>query len=59
MQTMKGWYNTANIMIDTIEETAKEQIQGFLDHPAFADTYIAIMPDCHAGKGAVVGFAEV
>jgi RNA-splicing ligase RtcB len=53
---MKGRYNTANIMIDTIEETAKEQIQGFLNHPAFADTYIAVMPDCHAGKGAVVGF---
>lgn len=56
MQTMKGRYNTANVMIDTIDETTKEQIQGFLNHPAFSDTYIAIMPDCHAGKGAVIGF---
>jgi RNA-splicing ligase RtcB len=53
---MKGRYNTANVMIDTIDETTKEQIQGFLNHPAFSDTYIAIMPDCHAGKGAVIGF---
>jgi hypothetical protein len=53
---MKGKYNFANIMIDEIDEATKEQIQTFLNHPAFADTYIAIMPDCHAGKGAVVGF---
>jgi RNA-splicing ligase RtcB len=43
-------------MIDSIDDSTKEQIQGFLNHPAFANTHIAIMPDCHAGKGAVVGF---
>ena len=53
---MQGKYNVANIMIDEIDETTKAQIQGFLNHPAFANTYISIMPDCHAGKGAVVGF---
>ena len=56
MITMKGKYNTANIMIDVIDDATKEQIQGFLNHPAFGNTYIAIMPDCHAGAGAVVGF---
>lgn len=56
MLTMKGKYNFAHIMIDDIDETTKEQIQTFLNHPAFANTHIAIMPDCHAGKGAVVGF---
>jgi RNA-splicing ligase RtcB len=56
MQTMKGKYNSANIMIDEIDDTTREQIQGFLNHPAFANTYISIMPDCHAGKGAVIGF---
>jgi len=56
MFVMKGKYNFAHIMIDAIDETTKEQIQGFLNHPAFANTHIAIMPDCHAGKGAVVGF---
>jgi RNA-splicing ligase RtcB len=53
---MKGKYNIANIMIDSIDEATKEQIQGFLNHPAFGNTYIAIMPDVHAGAGAVVGF---
>lgn len=56
MLTMQGRYNTAHIMIDAIDETTRAQIQGFLDHPAFEGSYIAIMPDCHAGKGAVIGF---
>ena len=43
-------------MIDQIDDTTRLQIQRMLDHPAFAKTYIAIMPDCHAGKGAVIGF---
>ncbi len=55
MFTMKGRYNTADIMIDTIDDTTRVQIQGFLDHPAFSDSKIVIMPDCHAGKGAVIG----
>lgn len=56
MITYTGKYNSANIMIDDVEETAATQIRTFLDHPAFAKTYIAIMPDCHAGAGAVIGF---
>jgi tRNA-splicing ligase RtcB len=56
MITMKGQFNSANIMIDDIDETTKEQIQKFLNHPAFGNTYISIMPDCHAGNGVVVGF---
>lgn len=56
MLILKGQYNSAHIMIDEIDETTRQQIQRMLDHPAFANTYIAIMPDCHAGKGAVIGF---
>lgn len=56
MITMNGKYNSANIMIDVIDETTKEQIQNFLNNPAFANTYIAIMPDCHAGSGSCIGF---
>lgn len=55
MITLKGKYNSANVMIDSIDSTTKEQIHSFLNHPAFTNTYIAVMPDCHAGKGAVVG----
>lgn len=55
MITMKGKYNSANILIDNIDDTTREQIQEFLNHPAFANSYIAIMPDCHKGIGAVIG----
>jgi RNA-splicing ligase RtcB len=56
MITYKGKYNSANVMLDEVEETTEQQIRGFLNHPAFAHTYIAIMPDCHAGAGAVIGY---
>lgn len=56
MITIKGKYNFANVMIDEIDETTRNQIQEFVNHPAFANTYIAIQSDCHAGKGAVIGF---
>ena len=46
MFTMQGRYNTASVMIDSIDETTYAQILTFLNHPAFADTRIAIMPDC-------------
>ncbi len=56
MITLKGKYNSANIMIDELDQETISQIYSFLNHPAFAHTYIAIMPDCHAGAGAVIGF---
>lgn len=56
MITMKGRYNSANIMIDEIDQTTKDQIQGMLNCPVFSKSYIAIMPDCHAGAGSVIGF---
>ncbi len=56
MQIINGKYNSANVMIDTIDDITKVQIKGFLNNPAFVDSYIAIMPDCHVGKGAVIGF---
>ena len=56
MITLKGKYNSANIMIDNLDQETVNQINTFLDHPAFAGTYIAIMPDTHAGAGAVIGF---
>jgi len=56
MLTYRGKYNSANVMIDDVEQETVSQIYSFLNHPAFAKTYIAIMPDCHAGAGAVIGF---
>ena len=58
MFVMKGKYNIAKIYLDEvdIDESTKVQVQTFLNHPALSHSNIAIMPDCHAGKGAVVGF---
>lgn len=43
-------------MIDEVEQQVLDQVQNILDDPQFADTKIAIMPDCHAGAGAVIGY---
>ena len=56
MQIIEGTYNKASVMIDSIDSETEKQIQTFLNHKAFEGTNIAIMPDCHAGKGAVIGF---
>jgi len=52
---MVGKYTKAKIMIDNVDETTLSQIVSFLNNPAFTNP-VAIMPDCHAGKGAVIGF---
>lgn len=43
-------------MIDVLDDTTRLQIQGFLNDPSFHGSYIAIMPDCHAGAGSCIGF---
>jgi tRNA-splicing ligase RtcB (3'-phosphate/5'-hydroxy nucleic acid ligase) len=54
--TYTGRFATAHVMIDQIDESTVQQIYAFLNHPAFEGAKIRIMPDCHAGKGACVGF---
>ncbi len=56
MFTLEGRYNSAIVMTDVIDEETLEQIRNFLNHPAFAGGRIVIMPDTHAGVGAVIGF---
>lgn len=51
----KGDSTTALVMTDAFDETCAEQIEEIVDHEAFRNN-IAIMPDCHAGAGAVIGF---
>jgi RNA-splicing ligase RtcB len=55
MFTIDGKYTKALITIDSIEDTTLKQIYSMASHPA-ATNPIAIMPDCHAGKGCCVGF---
>jgi RNA-splicing ligase RtcB len=56
MLVYKGKYNVAKVYIDVIDPETVSQIYSFLNHPAFANTSIRIMPDTHAGKGSVIGF---
>ena len=58
MFIIKGKYNSAHVMIDGVEETCIKQIQEFCNNEAFEGGRIAIMPDCHAGKGSCIGFTQ-
>ena len=51
-----GKYNKARVMIDNVDGDTISQIYNILNNPAFGETDIAIMPDCHVGSGVVVGF---
>ncbi len=59
MFQMQGRYNHANVMLPDksyLDDVTKDQIQNFLNHPAFNDSLISIMPDTHKGVGTVIGF---
>jgi tRNA-splicing ligase RtcB len=55
MLEYKGKYGKAKVMIDDIDQATVSQIYEFLNHEAFTNS-VAIMPDTHAGNGAVIGF---
>jgi tRNA-splicing ligase RtcB (3'-phosphate/5'-hydroxy nucleic acid ligase) len=52
---LQGKYGKAFVTVDDAEPECISQIYLFLNHPAFTEP-IAIMPDTHAGNGAVIGF---
>lgn len=56
MIEIKGKYNTAKVFIDTVEDSAKEQIQTLCDQSFTENCKIRIMPDVHSGAGCVIGF---
>jgi RNA-splicing ligase RtcB len=57
MKILQGKYNFAKVFTDNLEEVTEKQIISMLNHPVFGGKkQIRIMPDCHAGKGSVVGF---
>lgn len=53
---VKGKYNSAIVMTDQIEEECVGQLVTLCSQEIFKDSQIRIMPDCHTGKGCVVGF---
>ena len=55
MQHFQGKHAYCRVMIDNIDAETQKQIYSFLNHPSFKGSKIRIMPDCHAGAGAVIG----
>lgn len=55
MLQIPGKYTTATIFTNNVEKECINQIYTMVNHPAFTEP-MAIMPDCHAGKGSVIGF---
>lgn len=55
MFEIQGKYTKATILADTVEDKCIDQIYNMVNHPAFTEP-VAIMPDCHAGMGSVIGF---
>lgn len=55
MFEIKGKYSTAKVFIDNIDEATYSQIQSLVNSKVSEDTKVAIMPDCHAGAGCVIG----
>lgn len=54
-----GEYGTATVhglSRDQCEDYLVEQIETFVDHPAYETDDIHIMPDTHPGAGCVIGF---
>lgn len=58
MFEMIGKYNKAKVYASTVEQTAYSQIQNLLNQKFSEGSEIAIMPDCHAGAGCVIGFTQ-
>ena len=52
----QGQYASCKVFTDAVDGMVVQQIYEFLNSPAFEGCSIRIMPDVHAGKGAVIGF---
>jgi RNA-splicing ligase RtcB len=53
---VKGKYNKAHVYAKALEATCENKIAHYLNHPAFADTTVRVMPDVHLGKTTVIGW---
>jgi len=55
MVELQGKNNTAKVFTENIDSVTIGQVIGMLNEPFTENSKIRIMPDCHAGKGSVVG----
>lgn len=58
MIELSGKYTSAKIYAKTIDDNVLVQVQRVIDHPIFDGANVRIMPDCHSGKGSVIGFTS-
>lgn len=55
---ISGKYTDAFVFTDNIEPECTKQIKNITDNENFKFSRIALMPDCHAGKGCCIGFTQ-
>ena len=55
MIELKGKYNTAKVFTSNVDEETISQVTELLNQEFVSGSKIRIMPDCHAGKGCVIG----
>lgn len=55
MITVSGKHNLATVFTDNAEPSCLDQVRILCDQEWANDSKIRIMPDCHAGKGCVIG----
>lgn len=55
MIELRGKHNIAKVFTDNIDNETISQIINLLNMSYMEDLSVRIMPDCHAGKGCVVG----
>ena len=53
---VKGEFNEAFVYSKAVEASCENKIRQYLNHPAFSDTVVRIMPDVHIGKSTVIGW---
>lgn len=58
MMEYEGKYTKGKILIDNFEGNIVNQLYSVLNHPAFEGCNVSVMPDCHIGKGVMVGFTS-
>ena len=55
MLEINGKYTKAKVYADIVDDKTLEQVQTLVDQAFMKGVKVAIMPDCHAGKGCVIG----
>ena len=55
MIKLTGKYNSCKIFTDIVDNNTISHIMTFLNQKSLKGSKIRIMPDCHDGKGAVIG----